>query len=119
MNFTPMMERGVKLRDLMATYRVAYQLRAVSGNAIRPGAWPLLKRITELVDPSSIAQAVPADPTNHMFWLNDLVELWNILERRLQFRADLHGPILPSALFATPAPYTAQRPPIETNFLAP
>src|SRR3546814_601409 len=84
----------------MATYRVAYQLRAVSGNATRPGAWPLLKRITELVDPSSIAQAVPADPTKHMFLVNDLVELWNILERRLQFRADLHGPILRWAMFA-------------------
>lgn len=100
MNFAPMMERGVKLRDLLATYRVAYQLRAVSGNAIRPGAWSLLKRITELVDPSSIAQAIPADPTKHMFWLNDLVELWNVLERRLQHRADLHGPILRWAMFA-------------------
>src|SRR3546814_15412951 len=29
-----------------------------------------------------------------------LVELWNILERRLQFRADLHGPILRWAMFA-------------------
>lgn len=100
MNFAPLMDRGVKLRDLMATYRVAYQLRAVSGNAIRPGAWPVLKRISELVDPSSIAQAIPADPKKHMFWLNDLTDLWNILERRLQFRAELHGPILRWAMFA-------------------
>lgn len=100
MNFAPLMDRGVKLRDLMTTYRVAYQLRAVSGNAIRPGAWTVLQRITELVDPSSIAQAIPADPTKHMFWLNDLVELWAILERRMAFRRELLGPVLRWAMFA-------------------
>lgn len=82
MNFTPLMERGAKLRDVMATYRMAVPLRAVSGNAIRPGVWPVLKAISELVDPSSIAQAIPTDPTKHMFWLGDVADLWDVFDRR-------------------------------------
>lgn len=82
MNFKPMIERGAKLKDVMKAFRIAYPLRAISAKAIRPGVWGVLQAITRLVDPSTIAQAIPAAPTRHMHWLGDLDILWTVLQRR-------------------------------------
>lgn len=82
MNFLPVVNDGRRLRDAMAAFRVAYPLRAVSGNALRPGVWNVLQAITKLVDPSSISQAIPSEPTKHLHWLGGLEALWATLNRR-------------------------------------
>lgn len=86
MNFKPLIERGARLRDVMAAFRVAYPLRALSPTAIRPGIWSIVQAISANVDPSTIAQAIPAVPTRHMRWLGDLDALWSALRTR----ADAH-----------------------------
>lgn len=82
MNLRPMIERGAKLRDVMRAYHVSYPLRALSAASIRPGAWDVLKVISRGVDPSTIAQAIPARTTGHVGWINTLAVLWAVLQRR-------------------------------------
>lgn len=99
MNFGPVMDRGAKLKDVLKTFRIAYPLRAISANAIRPGVWGVIQAISRLVDPSTIAQAIPAEPTRHMYWLAVLDALWAVLQRR---RPDerINAPILRWAMLA-------------------
>lgn len=78
MNFKPMCERGARLRDVMKAYHVAFPLRALSAASIRPGAWDVLKAISRAVDPSTIAQAIPARGQAHVGWVNALA----VLQRR-------------------------------------
>lgn len=82
MNFKPLIERGSRLRDVMSAYRVAYPLRGISAKAIRPGVWSVIQAITKLVDPSTISQSVPSEPTRHKHWLGDLDILWTAMQRR-------------------------------------
>ena len=99
MNFRPLCERGAKLKDVMKAFRVAYPLRAVSAKALRPGVWTVLQAITRLVDPSTISQSVPAEPTRHKHWLGDLDILWTAMQRR---RPDeqVNGEVLRWAMLA-------------------
>jgi hypothetical protein len=99
MNFKPMCERGARLRDVMKAYAVAYPLRALSPASIRPGVWSVVKAISNLVEPSTIAQAIPEDPTRHRNWLGDLDILWTVLTRR-QPDVAVNAPILGWAMLA-------------------
>lgn len=82
MNWRPLMDRGAKLKDVMKAFNVAYPLRAISSKAIRPGVYPLLRRISVNVPPSEIAQGIPADLTKHYHWLDDVMAFSDITVRR-------------------------------------
>lgn len=82
MNLKPLFERGAKLKDVLAAFRVAYPLRAISATAIRPGVWSVLQAITRLVPPSTISQSIPAEKRKHLHWLGALETVWSTLERR-------------------------------------
>ncbi|MEP2103071.1 MAG: PcfJ domain-containing protein [Parasphingorhabdus sp.] len=106
MNFGPMMENGLKLKKIMEKARVAYPLRAISANAIRPGVWNILQDISRLVDPSSMAQSIPDDPVRHTNWLGDLHSFWNMLKFRGDTGAD--AALLRWAMFALARPGRTQ-----------
>ena len=99
MNFRPLVARGARLKDVMKAFHVAFQLRAISAKAIRPCVWRVLQAITRLVDPSTIAQAIPAVPTRHKHWLGDLDILWTVLQRRAPDE-QANAPILRWAMLA-------------------
>jgi hypothetical protein len=73
--------RGPKLRDMMATFKVAYQLRALDGYALCPSRWAVLQLLSE-IPPSSLAQMIPAGAGPQAQWLRRLGAWLVHLEQR-------------------------------------
>lgn len=70
-----------RLRDVMRHYGLAPQLRALSGQALRPDHHRLLKALSE-VPPSRLAQAIPDTPAEQAAWLDAAGE-WRTAALRL------------------------------------
>jgi len=62
---------GARLKDVLASLKLAPQLRSIHGKALRPGQLPLLQDLSKL-PPSVLAQALPADTATQVEWLSAL-----------------------------------------------
>lgn len=67
----PLVERGVRLRELLAAFGLPVQLRALNAWALAPSRWRAIRLLAK-VPPSTLAQAVPEKPLRQVDWLNAL-----------------------------------------------
>jgi len=71
-----------KLRDLMKSYRIAPQLRAVSGKAVSPNKWNIVVAISAECGPSLLAQSIPEKSFSQHLWLISLDRWFSRASRR-------------------------------------
>jgi hypothetical protein len=79
--FTVACSTSPRLSELMKSYRLAPQLRALSGSALRRHYWPLLT-ILSTIPPSTLAQSIPKSPEKQRKWLDAVMYTWQ------RFRSD-------------------------------
>ena len=78
----PLLENRPKLRELLAAFQLPVQLRALHASALVPSRWRAI-RLLSTVQPSTLAQAIPAKPGAQAQWLRNL-EAWEAtMARRL------------------------------------
>lgn len=67
--FANRLDARPKLRDLLKSYKIAPQLRAVSGKAISPNKFDIVIAISHEVPASTLAQSIPEKSFSQHLWL--------------------------------------------------
>lgn len=74
--FANRLDSRPKLRDLMKSYRIAPQLRAIDGKALSPNKWPIIRAISHECPASTLAQSIPEKSFHQHLWLIALDRWW-------------------------------------------
>ena len=77
----PLLERGPKLRDLMAIFELPLPLRALNAWAMVPSRWNAVRMLAR-VPPSTLAQSIPEKPGRQAKWLEELGAWTDTMSRR-------------------------------------
>lgn len=83
--FRNRVESGPKLRDVMRHYKIAPQLRRLSGKALSPGKAQIIGAISHEVGPSILAQSIPEKSFHQHLWLIAMDRWWSFSIRRRGF----------------------------------
>lgn len=91
--------RHRKLRDVMASYGVAYPLRKLMAATLSPRHAALMRHL-RAVDASTLAQSIPHDYTRQRLWLDGLQTWLEVMTAIPQINlAMLDQPVLPTWLY--------------------
>lgn len=90
--FRNKVERGPKLRDLMDGYGIAPQMRKISGKALSPNKYDIIRKLTEYVNPSALSQAIPEKSYHQHLWLYACDRWWKRHVQTLAQRANPKAP---------------------------
>lgn len=74
-------ERGAKLRDVMAFYGCAFQLRGLAPSVLHPVRWAVIDHLGQL-SPSTLAQIIPPVRRQQDIWLRALTRWTDHCGRR-------------------------------------
>lgn len=70
--FGPMVDKGMRLRDVMARYKLPMVLRKLRGIAIMPGTVGTIVEWLPRIDPSTLSQIIPVKPGDQRTWITHL-----------------------------------------------